>query len=562
MFKDFLGFVIIVWLMCTSSLYSQSLHLLAIGNTQNETRIIDSLNYKKSFPDYSSLQNELAFIKKQLHTIGYIEKEQVAFKKQNDSTYLVQFNLNKHYKTITIYYFGIIDKNILKLVSDEVTDQHFRVSIDKLERTLQLLNSEISNQGDPFSAVQLNNIIKKENNSLSADLLISNQIKREIDSIIVKGYEKFPKSYLKRYLKLKPKQIFNLDKIKQKTENLNELQFASQIKEPEVLFTKDSTLLYIYIEEVKSNTFDGFLGFGTNTETGKLEFNGYLNLNLTNNLNYGESFRLKYKSDENDQKTFDIQASLPYILGSPIGVELELNIFKKDTTFVTITQAAKLNYQINQKTQVSAGIGSVNSSDLLNLNTSTVNDFNSKYYIFNYRHIKTQKYDALFPVTFYIDFTTSFGKRNHNTTEESQTKFKLNTFKIFNLNNKNSLYFNIDAAFINSNTYLDNELFRFGGINSIRGFEENSLVADLYSVLNTEYRYRLNNSLYIHTVFDAAYLENKNALTKEKLFGFGFGFGLLTKAGLFKLNYSSGKTPNQKFKFSDSKIHISLTTRF
>ena len=34
---------------------------------------------------------------------------------------------------------------------------------------------------------------------------------------------------------------------------------------------------------------------------------------------------------------------------------------------------------------------------------------------------------------------------------------------------------------------------------------------------------------------------DKNTNTKNKLFGFGVGFGLLTKAGLFKLNYSSGK---------------------
>src|SRR5690606_12279770 len=99
-------------------------------------------------------------------------------------------------------------------------------------------------------------------------------------------------------------------------------------------------------------------------------------------------------------------------------------------------------------------------------------------------------------------------------------------------------------------------------INSIRGFEENSLLANLFSVINTEYRYRVSNSLYVHSVIDAAYLENKIFETQEKLFGFGFGFGLLTNAGLFKFNYTTGKTENQSFKLSDSKIHISLTALF
>lgn len=113
-----------------------------------------------------------------------------------------------------------------------------------------------------------------------------------------------------------------------------------------------------------------------------------------------------------------------------------------------------------------------------------------------------------------------------------------------------------------SDDYLDNELFRFGGINSIRGFEENSLVANLYGVISTEYRYRLSNNIYVHSVLDAAYFENKLTDSKEKLFGFGFGLGLLTNSGLFRLNYSSGKTENRQFKLSDSKIHVSLTATF
>jgi hemolysin activation/secretion protein len=138
----------------------------------------------------------------------------------------------------------------------------------------------------------------------------------------------------------------------------------------------------------------------------------------------------------------------------------------------------------------------------------------------------------------------------------------LETYKIFNLNDKNSIFTRFTGSILSSDNYLDNELFRFGGINSIRGFEENSLTANLFTVLNTEYRYRLSKTLYVHSVLDVAYFENKNILTKQKLYGFGFGFGLLTNSGLFKFNYSGGKIENQQFKFSDSKIHISLSTTF
>lgn len=555
--------LVFFWWMSSANIHSQSLYLLAEGNNLKETKVIDSLSYKKAFTDFATLQKEVALIKTQLTGLGYIENELIGLIKQNDSSYLAEYHLNRLYKTIRIYFDNSIHKNVLKLVSPDVKENYFEIDITALEATLQLLNSELSEQGDPFSTLQLSNIKKTEGNNLFADLIVSEQKQqRTIDSIIIKGYEKFPKSFVKRYLKLNTKQPFQLNTIKDKTSQLEDLSFASQIKEPEVLFTKDSTLLYIYVEKQKSNAFDGFLGFGSNAETNKIEFNGYLNLNLVNNLNYGESFRLLYKSDESEQKTFDVNARLPYLLGSPLGTELGLNIFKKDSTFVTVAQTARLNYRFNPKNLVSLGISSVTSTNLLEATSFFVDDYKSVFYSLDYLYIKTQRFDKLFPVNFQFDISAGIGNRSFEDLKTPQTKISLSTFKIFNLNDKNSIYMQANGSTLISDNYFENELFRFGGINSIRGFEENSLTSNSYIIFNTEYRYKISSTFYIHSVLDAAYFENDLIDTKGKLFGFGFGFGLLTKSGLFKLNYSNGKNENQPFKFSDSKIHLSLTASF
>ena len=113
-------------------------------------------------------------------------------------------------------------------------------------------------------------------------------------------------------------------------ELLNQLTFVQQKRPAEVLFTKDSTIVYLYLEKAQSNRFDGFLGFGSNETTGKIEFDGYLDLSLINNLNYGESLKLNYKSDEIDQKTLDIALQLPYLLGTAIGSTINFNIFNPE----------------------------------------------------------------------------------------------------------------------------------------------------------------------------------------------------------------------------------------
>jgi outer membrane protein assembly factor BamA len=544
---------------------SQNFQLKITGESDFETAVIDSISYKKNHLDLNSIQEEVDSLQRKLFRVGYIENEFEEIIKKNDSSYLAPFSLKNKYDTIYIYYNNdLVPKSIIQEVSEHVYDDYFILPFHEIETALYFINNKISDLGFPFSEIRLQNIIVKNSNSIEASL-VSKEIaqKRSIDKIILKGYEKFPKSYLKHYLKIKSKKTFNLTEVKNKTKALDELRFAGQIKEPEVLFTKDSTILYLYLEKTKSNSFDGFLGFGTNEETNKIDFDGYLNLELNNNLNFGETFNLTYKSDENEQKTFNANLNLPYLFNSPLGVELGLNIFKKDSSFTTVNQKAKLFYQINPQINVFFGINSTKSNNLLSSGNAVaeIQDYNSNIYNIRFLYNKRQQ-NQLFNTNLLFDIELGNGKRRFLNNSENQTQFLFNAFKIFNLNQKNSAYIRLNGSGLFSDTYLENELFRFGGINSIRGFEENTLVASLYGLINTEYRYQLSNSIYMHSIIDFAYLENKLLIQKEKLYGFGFGFGLLTKAGLLKFNYANGKTENQKFKFSNSKIHISLTAVF
>ncbi|WP_299364658.1 POTRA domain-containing protein [Winogradskyella sp.] len=530
--------------------------------SKDKTAVIDSIAYKKEFVNYLSIKSELDTLKYKLTRLGYIDTRIDSVAKQNDTLFKAQFFLGTKINRIRIRYDSVFNTELLKHISHVKGDGFFELDIIQAEPSLDELNSKIAEQGDPFSTLQLINISKQNSDLIAADLKIVSNQKRRIDMIIVKGYEKFPQSYIKRFMKLRTGKTFNLNEIKDKVELLEDLRFANKIRDPEVLFTKDSTTLYLYVEKNRVNNFDGFLGFGTNENTNRIEFDGYLDLRLINNLNFGETLNLFYKSDEIDQQTFRVDADLPYLFGSPIGLQVGLNIFRKDTTFSNASQYAKINYQINAQHRISVGITSTNSTNLLDNNTSILNDYTSNYYTIGYNYTKPQFYDPLFPINFWFDLSTGFGNRENDLGSQSQTVVNLNTYKIFNLNPKNSIYIRLNGAILTSDDYLDNELFRFGGINSIRGFEENSLVADLYGVINTEYRYRLSNSIYVHSVLDAAYFENQITNAEEKLFGFGFGLGLLTNAGLFRLNYSSGKSENRQFRLSDSKVHVSLTATF
>ena len=549
--------------MTIYSVGSQNIELRLMGTNNEETRILDSLGYKKYHKTFVSLNDELDKTTSKLNTSGYLQHLLLNFKKTNDSLYQATYQLNSRVKLIRVADpDNLIPTKTAKSFSVIEYPAFVDIPVSQLESLLKKINSDMADKGQPFSTLQLTNFKAVNDSVLSASLSTSRSKLRTIDKIVLKGYEAFPKSYIKRNLKLKAGQQFNLTEIQRKSRRLKNIRFAKEIKSPEVLFTNDSTILYIYVEKVKQNIFDGFLGFGTNETSNKLELDGYLNLSLNNNLNYGESFELFYKSDENEQKTFDASLSMPYLFGTPVGVSVHLNIFKRDSSFINTGQHLKLNYQFSSLIEASIGFNTTSSSNLLDITTSQIEDYQSNFYMAGLNYKDRDADNRMFPIKNQLQLITNFGSRSTDDFEDDQIHLILNASTIFNLNDRNSIYTRVTANYLDSENYLENELPRFGGINSIRGFEENSLLANTYGVLNTEYRYLVNSNLYVHSVIDAAYFENELSDQKNKLFGFGFGFGLLTNAGLLKLTYATAKTENQKIQLNDSKVHLSLVAIF
>ena len=560
-------YIILYLNIYTGFLYNinaQTLQLNIKGEDSIPKDLIDSLNIGSNFNDYLSLKKASKELHYTLSDIGYIENELKSIQKENDSIFTATFYFGTRFRFIKIYYSKVdFNKKELLQVTSEIKDNYFILPFEEIENSLNKLNTLKTKNGNSFARLHLDEIISSSDSSLSARLILTNGIKRTIDEIIVKGYDKFPKSFIKYYAGVRIGKTFSKEKIISQSNALNSLGFASNIKPPEVLFKKDSTTIFFYLKKQKNNLFDGILGFSTNEDSQKLIFNGYLNLELNNNLNFGEQFILNYKADGNDQQNFRVKATLPYLLKSPFGLGLELKIFKRDSTFVTTEQQIRISYQISPATNSYAGYKGYDSSNLLNnaIEGIAVEDYNSKYILTGVSYKKHQD-NLLFPMKTKITLETEIGSREQKDLKESQVKIIGNLHYIFNLNYKNSIFLQNSTSILTSNSFLTNELFRFGGINSIRGFNENSIDASMFSVLNSEYRFQFNEGIYMHSIIDIAYFENQVLSIKEKLYSFGIGIGMQTKAGILKLNFANGKAENQEFNFSNTKIHLSLSSRF
>ncbi len=532
---------------------AQNSYLEIKGSVETENKTIDSLTYSKKHSNTKSLVDEINLFSEKIFKNGYLAFTQEALVKKNDSTFLAVFNLGSKNKLIHIYVGEY--KEILNQAKDTL-----KIPIAQTEDFMTTCLNLLEKKGYSLAQLQLINF-NKCNNSLCADLSLKAEKIRTLDNIVINGYDKFPAGHKKQIQKNYRKKVFNQENLKKLHNDFEKLRFVSQPKYPEILFTKDSTQVYVYLEKAKPNTFDGFIGFN-NDEESKLIINGYLDLQLQNILNGGEKFSIFWKSDGKNQKTFNGAVEIPYVFKSPLGIKAQLNIFKQDSIFQNTQTAIDLGYYFNYNTKVFVGYQSASSSDIQNTNSALISDFNNSFITSHLDFTVFNPDDFLFPDKTQLYLKLGTGKRESKTSNNNQFFTTINLSHNLYLNKKNSINIKSHNFYLKSNDYVINELHRFGGINSIRGFNENSLQANLFSSVLTEYRYAVNDGLYLHSIIDYGYYQDKTVNKSNNLVGLGFGFGLLTKNGLFNFIYANGSTKEQTIKLSNSIVHISFKARF
>ena len=128
------------------------------------------------------------------------------------------------------------------------------------------------------------------------------------------------------------------------------------------------------------------------------------------------------------------------------------------------------------------------------------------------------------------------------------------------------------AAYLQSQQVALSDLYRIGGNQVLRGFDEESIFASHYQLASLEYRYLLGQNTYLFAFSDVAYVDIQNKITNNNNeteiehwpFGFGLGLTLETKAGLFGMSYAIGKDsdPSRFVNLRNAKIHFGYVNYF
>lgn len=553
--KKIIPYIYLLFFSCFSyGIVGQNLELKITAKDTIQARVLHELVFNNKHSLETGIYKEIAHIHTSLKKEGFFIST-VDTVIRTGVNYEAVFDLGKKTDNLILILPKEFKTKNIENISDSV-----RIKTKAFENFTNLLLTNLDAKGSSFSEITFTKptfLI----DTLILELKIIESPKRTINKVLVKGYDNFPKKFLKQFFKIDEKTVFSKKKMKAISQLTKRLDFIQEKKEPEVLFKKDSTYLYLFIDKSETSSFDGIINFASKENEEGLLFNGNLDLKLNNILNTGEKFELFWNKVAQERSEFNINSSISYLFNSPLSVSIGFNLFRQDSTFLNTRLNMETQYELNTKSKASVSYSNEKSTYLLN---STENNFDSfsNYFVGIGYQLRSLSDNDLYKNNFIVKLSSKLGERKNTINNQSQFKFEVSTFSNIQTSKKSYIHIKTESKMLDSNNYLINELYRIGGANSIRGVNEQSIFTNIYSYANIEFRYLTSTSSYLYSITDFGFYKNSISDKLNDAYGLGGGYRFKLNNNFIDLGYAIGNNSNNELKLNKSKLIVKWTSFF
>ncbi len=549
--------------------------------------------FKTSFPSQKTATDYVNTLPAQMAALGYFSASADSVSFSKDSAF------------VKIYLGGIFSFYNIKpneaaqktMATRGIVWKNRPLPTDLLNINNQLLDY-FENTGKPFAALLLDSMQWIDNN-LNAIYKIEPGPTYKIDSLHVIGKAKISSYYLQRYLRITNGSVYNKQSLDGISQRISELPFLQEAAPWRLSMLTGGSVVNLFLEPKRSSQVYVLLGLLPASEqsgSSKLTVTGEANINLKNALAAGETIGINWQQIQYKSPRINLQYQQPYIFKSAFGLDAGFELFKKDTQWVNINSRVGVLYELSARqtgkivlqslqtnvTYVDTNIVKKSKQLPAILDVSSVNigldyAFNST----NYRLNPRRGWDILLQV----NAGTKQVKRNNDVLRLKDPQnpafnfaslydsIKTNAYQ-FRLKSSVSYYFPLgrqavlkaamQSGWYQSPDIFRNELFQIGGYRLLRGFDEESIYANLYSVLTAEFRYLIGTNSYFFGFADGGYVNYKQRATQFSNTYLGTGVGLAFETGnsLLNLSLAVGKRNDVPLNLRQSKIHIGFVNFF
>lgn len=573
-------------LFFTGSLFSQktvSLQYFLDGKAAPEffPKIKDTLELSDHLIDWIQLQQAKGFLLAGLDSVVTQLDTMKVYMNKGDA-YHWQFSDTQN-------------DSLLSILSTEFFTTDLLDSTDYFTKLMKPVVKEYADRGYPFAQIVLQAARKsKDTFVIQVNLDKGKQIHfaqaQQADKPLFREY------VFNRQIGIHPGSLFSHTLFLNSVDRIMKLNYVSLESKPLIVFPGDYCVARYYLKNEKSSKFDFLLGLnpvnGPNGKSYRLTGLGYFQ--LFNLMKMADELVIKYENLSNNAPKFLLHFKFPYLPAIPLGLEFDLGLSRFQENYFENRQQLSLTYPIDISSEIGLSIYN-RSSDLLNADTAfvistkrlpAVLDFTNFMIGFRLRH-RNLDHTTIPTKGIYISAALHYGKKKFEPNPQllaydSEAVKLRQQYDSLNLNNRQAKFElhlesyskfarrNVFKLALKSEGYLggsfipENEKYRLGGSQNLRGFDEDFYFTSIYALGSLEYRFLLDRQSFLSLFNDVGVLQMGTSDSKKwnVFHGLGMGIHFTTPIGLFSLQYAVGQGPGLSFDLGKGKIHFGYSVLF
>lgn len=462
------------------------------------------------------------------------------------------------------------------------------------QRISKSILSRLEDTGYPLSRIYLENK-RVENDTVRATVKIEKGPKIEFGGWINKADSVISQDFLARYLDIRSGDPFRMSKINSIQEQISQLSYVRMKGNPQIQIRSSKAYLHVPLAETPASRFDFLIGVLPNVENNeRFTISGEVTADFKNKLKRGEELYFYFRQLKPETQRIDFRVVYPYLLNLPFGVHGDFALYRNGRESRDLNAKGGIQYRSGKNLESrffadfqSSRLIEIDSAQLLNtgrLPASLDVSLNSigaritsdrRDYRFNPRKGLLFELSVIAGVKSIIpnltitslnddntDFVSAYDTldlRIFQTSAESTINYflPLGRSSTLLLGNRSGIKWSEQPIFFN-------EYYRIGGSGILRGFDEESIRAQYFSVFTAEFRYLLGLNSYFSTFVDysAVYNDFREERKWDLPFGFGVGLSFQTNAGIFALNVALGRQLQNPLDFRNAKTHFGFVSLF
>lgn len=446
----------------------------------------------------------------------------------------------------------------------------------EVARLMRQLIAVAENSGYPFASVRLD-ALSLDSTALHAQLAMDKGPLIVFDTLVVRGNARFSGRYLAAHLGIKPAEPYSQKKLEAVAGRLQQLPFARLESAPTVSFQNHQATVYVRLAQKRANRLDGLLGLLPHPqEAGRFLFTGQFDLLLQNPFGTGKQMALQWQRFSPASQNLEVLYRHPYLLGTPFSFELGFGLLKEAEAFVNRQFKAEVQLKQGAYNTLLLGLNYKGSRLLEGATAGEHAGFGLEQYGLGFSRSRLD--DPFAPRRGYeLRMDVSGGRkrlRSPGAGADSVVQQQAGAgmqyrasaaFRYFRpLAERLVLAHSLEGGLLSDKQLFINDLYRLGGLASLRGFREKNFFVSDFVLSRLELRYLAGGETYLFLFYDQAWMAQRTGTlhVSDWPLGLGAGLSLGTNSGTFNFVYGLGKSDTQPIGLSSSQVHFGYINRF